>query len=936
MTTNDAPMAGLGDASGQGPTATDALLAQLAILPDWKAWTPIGRNKNAYLTDWGNRPQTKDQIRAEIAAGRCHAVGLICGPVSGMLVLDQDGASAAEILRELLAGVQAPPTWLWTSGRVGRWAAAFRVPELYWPDLKGKWDRRTGVKSPDDGKIEGLEIRWTGHQSVLIGHHPLTGGYGWFEGRSPADLAEPAEAPLPLIEALLKCQQDQPQALVELPSPSPSGLRLPLLEFVALETRQFVELGGTPGSWNDDQLKHAQDLVGTERWIRQQGHIPEPTARDAFSDHIAAAKRQHSSFDEHKAWQRYEGGLKRDPHPSTPSEKLQERLAYHAHKAGRLQAAPVQQQSTGKKATNGKNRPVPATFLDLIRSLPDGWIEGKDGQSSRSGLSPGDLAGMLPADQLRFNEMSLLPEAHAIKGWQSIRDADIDSAYVLLSQKGWKVNAEPIAKAICHVARLQTFHPVRNYLLSLEQNEAIAPFDLDKVAPHFFRAKDPLHVAMVRKWLIGAVARALNPGCQMDYALVLQSDKQGLGKSTTFKALASPEWFNSTVPDADKDFLLAVHSCWIFELAEIEHITGGRAEGRLKNLITTSIDSVRLPYGRTTQRMPRGSVFAGTVNAREFLRDSTGNRRYWVVPIEGDQELDREGILRSRDAIWKSAVLAWRSGELPMLDKQLEAESDAQNHQYVTEDVWLAMLRAWLDGNPLAAHFDSQNAIRPADPSQPFTTAEAVHAAGLRRLDQCGRSEETRIAPLLRQLGFEKGSQKWRNGERVRLWSKKSVSSQPSQSNSTTIEKGCDAPNHNQDRVSEPLSQPSQPIFSKEIAEDADRQMETEISRIDVKQDVTIEAPIRDCLKPPAVAEVGLSQPPVTNSDLAVVTELQVVMAPQPRSLGPDRIPCLVNGETGWSRKAGPMPRLSVFVCHADGRQLSAGPDQVTDLLPAC
>jgi hypothetical protein len=136
--------------------------------------------------------------------------------------------------------------------------------------------------------------------------------------------------------------------------------------------------------------------------------------------------------------------------------------------------------------------------------------------------------------------------------------------------------------------------------------------------------------------------------------------------------------------------------------------------------------------------------------------------------------------------------------------------------------------------------------------------------------------------------------------------------------------------------VSEPLSQPSQPIFSKEIAEDADRQMETEISRINVKQDVTIEAPIRDCLKPPAVAEVGLSQPPVTNSDLAVVTELQVVMAPQPRSLGPDRIPCLVNGETGWSRKAGPMPRLSVFVCHADGRQLSAGPDQVTDLLPAC
>ncbi len=105
---------------------------------------------------------------------------------------------------------------------------------------------------------------------------------------------------------------------------------------------------------------------------------------------------------------------------------------------------------------------------------------------------------------------------------------------------------------------------------------------------------------------------------------------------------------------------------------------------------------------------------------------------------------------------------------------------------------------------------------------------------------------------------------------------------------------------------------------------------------MDVKQDVTIEAPSRDCLQPPAVTEVGLSQPPVTSSDLAVVTELRVVTTPQPRSHAPDRVPCLVNGEAGWSRKAGPMPRLSVFVSHADGRQLSAGPDQVTDLLPAC
>ncbi|MCP9829279.1 bifunctional DNA primase/polymerase [Synechococcus sp. L2F] len=916
----------------------DVLLTELEALPDWLALTPIGKQKNAYLSKWDECPQTKDQIRAEIAAGRCHAVGMICGAVSGLLVLDHDGASAEPLLRELLDGVQLPPTWGWTSTRQGRRAAAFRVPEKYWPALKGKWDRRTGVKSPDDGKIEGLELRWTGHQSVLIGHHPLTGGYRWLENRSPADLPEPAVAPLPLIEALLEPPQTQAPVLVELPTPSPLSLRLPLLEFVSLETRQFVESGGTPGSWNDDQLKHAQDLIGTDRWIQQHGHIPEPSARDAYAYHITAAKRKDSSFDEHKAWRRFEGGLKRDLHPSTPPEKLQERLAYNTNKGKRPETTGIVPKGTGNKFNKAKDQKLPATFLDLIRSLSDGWAERKCGPPSPSKLSPGEMAGMLPADRLRFNEMSLLPEVHTSKGWYPIRDADIDSAYVLLSQKGWIISTEPITKAICHVARLQSFHPVRHYLLSLEQNDSITPFDLDQVAPRFFRANDRLHIAMVRKWLIGAVARALNPGCQMDYALVLQSDEQGLCKSTTFKALASPEWFNSTVPDADKDFLLAVHSCWIFELAEIEHITGGRAEGRLKNLITTSIDSVRPPYGRTTQRMPRGSVFAGTVNAREFLRDSTGNRRYWVVPIEGKQELDREGIRQSRDAIWKAAVMAWRSGELPMLDRRLAAESEAQNHQYVTEDPWLAMLRAWIDGNPLGAHLDPKNAIAPVDPSQPFSTAEALHAAGLRRLDQCGRSEETRIAPLLRQLGFEKGPQQRRNGERVRLWSKtsSSVPSQPSQPASTHAQGGCDTHNPLQRIDSQNLSQPSQPTSSKAEIERTLGQPEDDAAGTEEKKVVTIVTVSHDSAKPAAMNGGGLSQPPVTNSDPAVVTRVDVVTPLLAHGITPDRIPCLVNGEPGWSRKAGPMPRLTVCVSHADGRQLAAGADQVTDLSPSC
>lgn len=336
------------------PSAADALLAELDRLPDWlEALTPLGREKNAYLKDWGSRPQTKDQIRAEIRAGRCHAVGLICGPASGLMVLDHDGVSADGPLQTLMGGEALPPTWRNGSGRPGRWAAVFRIPEQFWPRLKGKEVRETGALAPDNGKAEALELRWTGHQSALIGAHPMHGcGYSWFQGRSPADLPEPAIAPQPLIKALLEKQQDaEPLPLLKALPPAAAGLRLPLLEFVSRETREFVKAGGTPGRWNDDQLTHALDLIGAEQWIQQQGHTAEPTAREAFAQHIAAAVAKDRSFDKRKAWGRFDGGLKRNPSPSTPEVKLRDRLAFQLRQAAR--PGPQDSTSRRQKAAEG-------------------------------------------------------------------------------------------------------------------------------------------------------------------------------------------------------------------------------------------------------------------------------------------------------------------------------------------------------------------------------------------------------------------------------------------------------------------------------------------------------------------------------------------------------------------------------------------------------
>ncbi|MFM8525182.1 MAG: AAA family ATPase, partial [Cyanobacteriota bacterium] len=399
-------------------TERQRLVQQVEALPPGLALTPVGEQKAAYLAGWPQKPQNAFQLAAEIGSGRAVAVGLICGPISGgVLIVDHDGASAGPVLERVMGGDPLPPTWRWSSGRVGRWAAAFRVPDRFWPAMAGKWEERTDVESPDSkaGKLEGLELRWSGHYSVLIGAHPDTDGYRWLPDCSPAEV-EMAEAPLQLIEPLLKDQQrGDPLPLLTPPSPLPSGQSLPLLEFTSRATRDFVETGGTPGQWNDDQLTHTLDLIGTEAWLHQQGHRAEPTARDAFAQHIAAARQKDSTFNSRRAWQRFEGGLKRTPTPSATDQQLRDRLAFHTREPRHSRQEAPQAVATGETpdqaagpaaapAAAKKPRLSPAQKLASLRELAAELLEQKAAFSDRVPLlraKAEDLDLTLRDDELR-------------------------------------------------------------------------------------------------------------------------------------------------------------------------------------------------------------------------------------------------------------------------------------------------------------------------------------------------------------------------------------------------------------------------------------------------------------------------------------------------------------------------------------------------------
>lgn len=343
------------------------LLEQLQALPDDWGLVGVGANKRAYQKGWQDHPLTKEQAAAEITAGRARAIGVVAGPASGgLLFVDHDGISATAKLQDLgIALSTLPKSVSFTSGRDGRFQIVYRVPQEYWPALRSRRVFYTG-KSDDEGKREQLDLRWQGHYSVVIGHHPQTSGYRWFRGTSPADRAV-ADAPLALIELLLDTPEPEPAPLLAplaqpaaLPPSSIQAAPLPLLDFITRDSRELIETGGTPGSWNDDHIRLALDLRGTETWILAQGHRPDITAAQAFELHILHARGKAPDFDDRKAWVRFNGADAHAPTPGTPVDKLQQRLAFHTRATRPLlpPAAGAAQQEAGPRM----REPAPGPF----------------------------------------------------------------------------------------------------------------------------------------------------------------------------------------------------------------------------------------------------------------------------------------------------------------------------------------------------------------------------------------------------------------------------------------------------------------------------------------------------------------------------------------------------------------------------------------------
>lgn len=254
---------------------------------------------------------------------------------------------------------------------------------------------------------------------------------------------------------------------------------------------------------------------------------------------------------------------------------------------------------------------------------------------------------------------------------------------------------EDVETAIIRESGKRKFHPVRDYLRSIDWDGVSR---LSTMARDYLGTESPLHAVMVRKWMIGAVQRVLQPGCKLDTALMI-TGRQGAGKSSAFAVLGGAWHADTFVDISNKDSFSQIHAAWIYELSELENVVTGRAESRLKAWITSTHDTFRAPYARVAERRARSMVLCGTTNRTQFLTDDTGSRRFWIVPMACD--LDRKALEEARDQLWAEAVCAAELGESHWLDREQEIELEKGNEKHAEEDAWAEPIRRYLAVNNL-------------------------------------------------------------------------------------------------------------------------------------------------------------------------------------------------------------------------------------------
>ena len=394
-------------------------------------------------------------------------------------------------------------------------------------------------------------------------------------------------------------------------------------------------------------------------------------------------------------------------------------------------------------------------MVNLVKGLPEGWND-RNGITRSQELDAGRLSLLLKEelqDRLRFNLLTLKPELDGIE----LAETEVTYLYVKLGECGWKIGKQAAIDSIIYASRKNSYDPVQEYLLSLEQQRKelnLYEADIDNIAKDYMKVEDELSNKMVKNWLVGQVRRAFHRGIKHDTMLVLQGG-QGLGKSSFFSALMpKSDWFSDTPTSDPKDRLLIIQSSWCYEIAELENLTSKNESFKVKALLTSSYDTFRPPYGRSLIKAARPSCLVGTANSTDLLTDETGHRRFNFVRVT--EPINIEQVKKDRDAIWLSAVLSYREGYEPILDNEESQASEVRSADYEKENIFFDIVQDYLESAP--DYFTTRQVFLGTQLITPYENPKQLDAV--------------QVGKVLTSLGYEK-RQKRLNKTRGRYWHKK-------------------------------------------------------------------------------------------------------------------------------------------------------------------
>ena len=297
------------------------------------------------------------------------------------------------------------------------------------------------------------------------------------------------------------------------------------------------------------------------------------------------------------------------------------------------------------------------------------------------------------ADAMEIQEE--VPWKHQDKFW---RDSD-DSQLIMYMDKNYGVFSKSnYVIVIDKVMADRAYHPIRGYF------ERLPPWDgqkrVETLLVDYLGAEDSPYVREVtKKLLCAAYCRIYHPGIKFDNLIVLNGE-QGIGKSTLISRLGM-EWYSDSLNLSDMNDKTAAEKLqgyWILEIGELAGMKKADLD-KVKAFISRQDDKYRASFGRRVTPHPRQCVFFGTTNSEDgYLRDITGNRRYWNVKVTGNGklkpwDLDQETV----DQIWAEVQILAEAGEPLFLTKELEEYARAEQREAMEQDDREGLVRDYLE-----------------------------------------------------------------------------------------------------------------------------------------------------------------------------------------------------------------------------------------------